>query len=78
MSFSSNINEIIMAVLKPLFFLRKDFARTKSTKSTKKHKDTQAKAQNVNKRISDFFPLRCFLRAFKIFVFYKLFVLLVL
>ena len=45
--FSSNINEGIKAVL---FFLRKDFARTK------KHRKIQ-KAQNVNKRLS----LRCFL-----------------
>ena len=45
---SSNINEVIRAVLLGLFiFLQKDFARTKSTKNTK----TQ---------ISDFFPLRCF------------------
>ena len=44
---SSNINEVIRAVLNSLFiyfFLQKDFARTKSTKSTKKHK----KAQNCN------------------------------
>ena len=49
---SSNINEVIRAVLNPSFFLQKDFARTKSTKSTKsmkRHKDTQAKAQNANK-----------------------------
>ena len=32
---SSNVNEVIRAVLNSLFFLRKDFARTKSTKSTK-------------------------------------------
>ena len=50
------------------FFLQKDFARTKSTKSTKRHKDTQTKAQNANKRISDYFPLRCFLGPFFIFV----------
>ena len=41
---------------------------TKSTKSTKKHKDTQAKTQNANKRISEYFLLRCFLGAFFIFV----------
>ena len=37
---SSNINEIIKAVLNFVFFfffLRKDFARTKSTKKHKKH-----------------------------------------
>ena len=62
--FSSNINEVIKAVLN--FFLRKDFAHTKSTKSTKsikgtkQHKDTWAKARNANKQISDYFPLRCF------------------
>ena len=52
---SSNINEVIRAVLHFLIFLRKYFARTKSTKSTestkstKRHKGTQAKAQNANK-----------------------------
>ena len=62
-SVSSNINEVIKAVLNSLFlfFLRKDFAHTKrtkstkSTKSTKRHKDTWAKVQNANKRISDYF-----------------------
>ena len=43
--FSSNINEVIKAVLNSLFFLRKDFAHTKSTKCTKRYKDTRAKAQ---------------------------------
>ena len=43
--FSSNINEVIKAVLNSLFFLRKDFAHTKSTKSTKWHKDPRVKAQ---------------------------------
>ena len=45
---SSNINEVIKAVLNSLFFLRKDFAHTKSTKSTKstkRHKDSRVKAQ---------------------------------
>ena len=32
------------------------------------HKDTQAKTQNANKRISDYFPLRCFLGAFFVFI----------
>ena len=41
---SSNINEVIKAVLNSIF-LRKDFAHTKSTKSTKRYKDTRAKAQ---------------------------------
>ena len=39
---SSNINEVIKAVFK---FLRKHFTHAKSTKSTKRYKDTQAKAQ---------------------------------
>ena len=45
---SSNINQIIKAVLNPLFiYLRKDFARTESTKSTKKDKNAK-KAQKRN------------------------------
>ena len=32
---SSNINDVIKTVLNFLFFLRKDFARAKSTKNTK-------------------------------------------
>ena len=42
---SSNINEAIRAVLNSSVFLRKYFTGTKRTKSTKRHKDTQAKAQ---------------------------------
>ena len=39
---SSNINEVIRAVLNSLFFfLQKDFARTKSTKSIKSIKSTK-------------------------------------
>ena len=41
MNFSSNVNEVIRSVLNSLFFLRKDFARTKSTKSTKAQKSKQ-------------------------------------
>ena len=80
---NSNINEVIRAVLNFFFFFYEKIshARTKgakSTKSTKKHQKhqkhqkaqrrNQAKAQNANKRISDYFPLRCFLGAFFIFV----------
>ena len=54
-----NVNEVIRAVLKPLFFLRKDFARTKSTKSTKSTKTTKS-TKNAYKQVSDFFPLRYF------------------
>ena len=46
---SSNINAVIRAILNVLFFcLRKDFARTKSIKKTKKKNTTQ---KNANKRI---------------------------
>ena len=50
---SSNINEIMRAVLSSVFFffLRKDFARTSSTKKhPKAQKRNQAKAQNANKQ----------------------------
>ena len=39
---SSNINEVIKAVLNSYFFLRKDFAHTKSTKGTKSTKSTKS------------------------------------
>ena len=39
---SSNINEVIRAVLNFLFFLRKDFTHIKSTKSTKHKQATFA------------------------------------
>ena len=52
---SSNVNEVIRAVLDFLFvFLQKDFTRTKRTKKHKKHKKAQrhnqVKEQNANKR----------------------------
>ena len=65
--FSSIINEVIRVILESLFFYKKISQAqksTKSTKSTKRHKDTQGKAQNAYKRISDYFPLRWFLRTF--------------
>ena len=58
MNFCSNVNEVIRAVLNSLFFLQKDFARTKITKSTKSTESTkstkvqrrkQAKAQNATR-----------------------------
>ena len=52
---SSDINEVIRAVLNFLFFFTKGFC---SHKKYKKHK-------NANKGISDFFHLRCFLCAQK-------------
>ena len=51
---SSNINEVIRAVLNfLLFFLQKDFARTKSTtssKSTKSTKSTKTQPSKSTKR----------------------------
>ena len=50
---SSNLNEVIRAVLN-FFFLREDFARTKKhkkhQKAPKAQKRNQAKAQKANKR----------------------------
>ena len=70
-NFSSNINEVNKAVLNFFFFYEKILhaqKAPKNTKSTKTHKDTQATAQNANRRISDYFPLRCFLGAIFIFI----------
>ena len=44
---SSNINEVIRTVLNSLFFLRKDFARTKAPKVPKAQRHNQAKVQNA-------------------------------
>ena len=48
---SSNVNEVIRAVLNSLFisFLRKDFARTKSTKIPKAPKAPKAQRRNQAK-----------------------------
>ena len=57
-NFSSNVNEVIRAVLNSLFFLRKDFTCTKSTKSTKTEPSEstkrykQTKIKNVPKKTS--------------------------
>ena len=62
MNFSSNINEVIRAVLNP--FYTKRFSthqkHQKDQKSQKAQRRNQAKAQNANKRTSDIFPIRCF------------------
>ena len=56
---------------KLFIFFTKRFARTKSTKKYQKHKDTtKQKHKNANKRISDFFPLRCFFMRIKRSLFY--------
>ena len=48
MNFSSNINEVIRAVLNSLIFLQKDFARTKKHKKQQKHQKAP-KAQKSTK-----------------------------
>ena len=58
----NKINSVVISMrllgqFKTFIFLRKYFA---GTKTTRRQKDTQAKAKNANKQISDFFPLRCF------------------
>ena len=46
---SSNINEVITTILNSLFFfLRKDFARTKTTKSRKSTKNTKSTKSTKN------------------------------
>ena len=68
---SSNMNEVIKAVLNPLFFYEKISHAQKAPKAPKVLKCTKTlrqKHKNANKRIRDYFPLRCFLGAFFIFV----------
>ena len=84
-SVSSSVNEVIRAVLNLLFFLRKDLTRTKSTKAPKapkaqKGQKSTKKHKNANKRISNFFPLRCFYahKNTAFFVFVRLYVFLCL
>ena len=76
LSNSSNINEGIRAVL---FFKRKDFARTKSAKSTKrtqatftqmlfffmrtKNAKSTKRTKSTKRQTSNLLPLRCFLCA---------------
>ena len=58
MNFSSNINEVIRAVLNSLYFFYEKICLHQ--KHQKAQRRNQAKAQNASKRISDFVPLRCF------------------
>ena len=78
MNFSSNINEGIRAVLNSFFFYEKISHAPKAPKAPKGTKKPKQKHKIANKRISGFFPLRCFLRAFFIFVRCTRFVLFVL
>ena len=61
---SSNINEVIKA----FFFCEKISDTPKALKALNGTKTLGQKHKNANKRISDYFPLRCFLGAFFIFV----------
>ena len=68
---SSNINEVITAVLNFLFFYEKISPTLKELKVLKALNGTKTlgqKHKNVNKRISDYLHLRCFLKACFIFV----------
>ena len=65
---SSNINEIIRSVLNTFFYEKISHAQKapKAPKALKALKGTNTprqKHKNANKQISDFFPLRCSLRA---------------
>ena len=74
--FSSNINEVIRAVLNfflllLFFFYKKVLHALKALKPLKALKGTKTlrqKHKNANKRISDYFPRRCYLGAFFIFI----------
>ena len=66
---SSNINEVIKAVLNFLFFFYEKILHTlKALKALNGTNTLGQKHKNANRRISDYFPLRCFLGAFFIFV----------
>ena len=69
---SSNINEVIRAVLNPLLFFCEKISHEpkalKALKALKGIKTPRQKHKNANKQISDYFPLRCFLGAFFIFI----------
>ena len=73
---SSNINEVIKAVLNSFFYEKISHARKapkapKALKAPKRPKGTKTprqKHKNANKRISVYFPLGCFLGVFFIFV----------
>ena len=58
--FSSDINDVIRAVLNSLFFYEKISHAPKTQKAQKALKGTKSlgqKYKNANKRISDYFPL---------------------
>ena len=63
---SSNINEVTRAALNSLFSHAQK--ALKAPKVLNGIKTLGQKHKNANKRISDYFPLRCFLGAFFIFI----------
>ena len=81
MNFSSNINEVIRAVLNSIFFFYEKISHApkalkapklqkapKAPKTLKGIKTPRQKHKNANKGINDYFPLRSFLGAFAIFI----------
>ena len=82
--FSSNINEVVRVVLNSLFiylfiFYEKILHAPKAPpKALKDTKTLKQKYKNANKWISDYFPLRCFLRTFLLLFTCKRFVFFVL
>ena len=56
------------AVLNSFFFYEKISHALKALKALNGTKTLGQKHKNANKRISDYFPLRCFLRVFLIFI----------
>ena len=73
---SSNVNEVIKTLLNFLSFFTKTFDTHQKHSKTRKApealndiKTLGQKHKNANKRISDYFPLRCFLGAFFLFLF---------
>ena len=67
--FSSNINDVIRVTLGSIFFFHENILYAlKALKALQGTKTLEQKHKNVNKQISDYFFLRCFLVAFFIFV----------
>ena len=70
---SSNVNEVIRAVSNLFIFYEKISCVQKHKDVTKQKRKKHKKHKNANKRISDFFPLRCFFKRVKTLSFLLLF-----
>ena len=58
---SSNVNEVIRPILNFLFFFYEKILHAQKAQSHNQAKAQKAwKAQNANKQINNFFPLKCF------------------